>query len=305
MGQFSPAAINMIVLAVALILYGLVWYATRNMSRFAQVLARLSPVGLVIPAMIYVSALTTSMIGKETAKPAREPIIETAEKGRPMPRRSAPEAEPVESLQVRPAKRACPETEEQTGPEREAETKQTDWDVVPVFYGTDRDRADQAKRIAYGTGRAQRMELGRALVTVPKLHQVPTIERPFAIRVPLLQITLLEQAEDPKQHFTIQQISALTQEEFLALARERIGGSSASRIGADRARLQHRVRCRAYRTAQMAYDLQFDGASFLYSWPSASGLAGYTYDVRAPPEPSASSPVHRSGRKGKRRAQSA
>jgi esterase/lipase superfamily enzyme len=282
MGQFSPAAINMIVLAVALILYGLVWYATRNMSRFAQVLARLSPVGLVIPAMIYVSALTTSMIGKETAKPAREPIIETAEKGRPMPRRSAPEAEPVEKPAgpARTESEPAQKTEEQTGPEREAETKQTDWDVVPVFYGTDRDRADQAKRIAYGTGRAQRMELGRALVTVPKLHQVPTIERPFAIRVPLLQITLLEQAEDPKQHFTIQQISALTQEEFLALARERIGGSRGFK---DQALIfvhgyNTEFDAALYRTAQMAYDLQFDGASFLYSWPSASGLAGYTYD---------------------------
>ena len=128
MGQFSPAAINMIVLAVALILYGLVWYATRNMSRFAQVLARLSPVGLVIPAMIYVSALTTSMIGKETAKPAREPIIETAEKGRLMPRRSAPEAEPVEKPAgpARTDSEPAQKTEEQTGPEREAETKQTD-----------------------------------------------------------------------------------------------------------------------------------------------------------------------------------
>ena len=79
MGQFSPAAINIIVLAVALLLYGLVWYATRNMSRFAQVLARLSPVGLVIPAMVYVSALTTGMVGKEAAKPVQEPIVESSE----------------------------------------------------------------------------------------------------------------------------------------------------------------------------------------------------------------------------------
>ena len=46
--------------------------------------------------------------------------------------------------------------------------------------------------------RARRLELGRALVTVPKAHQVPNIERPFAIR--LFNITLYEQAEDPKQH---------------------------------------------------------------------------------------------------------
>ena len=68
-----------------------------------------------------------------------------------------------------------------------------------MFYGTDRDRADQSSRVAYGTARAQRMELGRALVTVPKLHQVPTIERPFAIRVPFFQITIFEQAEDPEK----------------------------------------------------------------------------------------------------------
>jgi esterase/lipase superfamily enzyme len=287
MGQFSPAAINIIVLAVALLLYGLVWYATRNMSRFAQVLARLSPVGLVIPAMVYVSALTTGMVGKEAAKPVQEPIVESSEKGRPIPRPSAPETEPVQKpagptrTEAEPAQKP----EAPGAPEREAqpeqtEVKKTDWDLVPVFYGTDRDRVDQSSRVAYGTARAQRMELGRALVTVPKLHQVPTIERPFAIRVPFFQITIFEQAEDPRRHFTIQQIAALTREEFLAQVRQRVGGSSAFK---DQALIfvhgyNTDFDSALYRTAQMAYDLQFDGASFLYSWPSASGLTGYTYD---------------------------
>ena len=287
MGQISPAAINIIVLAVALLLYGLVWFATRNMSRFAQVLARLSPVGLVIPAMIYVSALTSHMVGKEAARPVQEPIVESAEKGRPMPRTSAPDTEPAQKPAgpARPEAGPAQKSEEPPAPEREAESKdteakQTDWDIVPVFYGTDRDRADQATRVGYGTARAQRMEVGRALVTVPKLHQVPTIERPFAIRVPFFQITLFEQAEDPKKHFTIQQIAALSREEFIALARERVGGSSAFK---DQALIfvhgyNTDFDSALYRTAQMAYDLQFDGASFLYSWPSASGLTGYSYD---------------------------
>jgi esterase/lipase superfamily enzyme len=287
MGQFSPAAINIIVLAVALLLYGLVWFATRNMSRFAQVLARLSPVGLVIPAMIYVSALTSHMVGKEAARPVQKPIVESAEKGRPMPRTSAPETEPAQKPAgpARPEAGPAQKSEEPPAPEREAESKeteakQTDWDIVPVFYGTDRDRADQATRVGYGTARAQRMEVGRALVTVPKLHQVPTIERPFAIRVPFFQITLFEQAEDPKKHFTIQQIAALSREEFIALARERVGGSSAFK---DQALIfvhgyNTDFDSALYRTAQMAYDLQFDGASFLYSWPSASELTGYSYD---------------------------
>ena len=39
--------------------------------------------------------------------------------------------------------------------------EEKDFDVVPVFYGTDRDRNDSPKRIGYGSGRAQRLELGR------------------------------------------------------------------------------------------------------------------------------------------------
>ena len=161
------------------------------------------------------------------------------------------------------------------------EAPQADWDVVPVFYGTDRVRKDEPKRVAYTSDRARKLELGRALVTVPRTHQVPNIERPFAIRIPYINVTIYEQAEDPKQHFTIQELKALTREEFIALARER--DRRQRRLQGPgrgvRARLQHRASTtRSIRTAQMAYDLKFDGAAFLYSWPSGSGLAGYDYD---------------------------
>ncbi len=157
---------------------------------------------------------------------------------------------------------------------------ETDWDVVPVFYGTDRVHKDEPKRIAYTGERARRLELGRALVTVPKTHQVPNIERPFALRVPFTSIVIYEQAEDPKQHFTIREIKSLTREQFLALARERIGGSAAFKdqavvfVHGYNTTFDYAL----FRTAQMAYDLEFDGASFLYSWPSEAGLTGYGYD---------------------------
>jgi esterase/lipase superfamily enzyme len=151
---------------------------------------------------------------------------------------------------------------------------------VPVFYGTDRVRKEEPKRISYTTERARRLELGHALVTVPKSHQVPNIERPFALRIPYLEITIYEQAEDPKQHFTIKELKSLTREEFIALARQRVAGSRSFKdqavvfvhgynTGFDFA---------LFRTAQMAYDLKFDGASFLYSWPSGGGFFGYGYD---------------------------
>jgi len=50
MGELSPAAVNIAILAAGLVLYALIWYLTRGLPRFAKVLARLLPLGLVLPA---------------------------------------------------------------------------------------------------------------------------------------------------------------------------------------------------------------------------------------------------------------
>src|SRR5215468_2569885 len=55
MRELSPAAINIGILAGGLFLYALIWYLTRGLPRFAKVLARLLPLGLVLPAMILLS----------------------------------------------------------------------------------------------------------------------------------------------------------------------------------------------------------------------------------------------------------
>jgi esterase/lipase superfamily enzyme len=156
-----------------------------------------------------------------------------------------------------------------------------EWDVVPVFYGTDRNRRDiPGKRIAYGSDRAGRVELGRALVTVPKVHQVPKLERPWKVTIPYVDVTLYEEKEDPRRHFTIQELRTLSRGEALALVRERLAASAAYRNQA--LVLIHGYNSgfddALYRGAQVTYDLNFDGASFLYSWPSGSGLSQYLYD---------------------------
>jgi hypothetical protein len=101
-----------------------------------------------------------------------------------------------------------------------------DFDVVPVFFGTDREIEADPKRLVYNAERGRRLELGRAIVTVPKSHEVPMIERPWAIRIPYFDVTIYEEDEDPKEHFTIKEIKALTREEFLRLARERLAKSA-------------------------------------------------------------------------------
>ncbi len=122
--------------------------------------------------------------------------------------------------------------------------------------------------------------MGRALVTVPKAHQVPNVERPWAIKIPYTSVVLYQQDEDPKKHFTIQEIKALSKDELLALIRVRL---QASRSFQDQALVfvhgyNNRFDDALFRTAQIAYDLKYDGAPFLYSWPSGSGIAGYPLD---------------------------
>ena len=156
------------------------------------------------------------------------------------------------------------------------------WDVVPVYYGTDRVAEPLAQRASYGSGRAKRLEVGRALVTVPKRHEVPNVERPWVYRLPFTSIVISRGREDPKLHFTLKEVQAMTREAFLAAVRERLGLSQSYKNHAlvfvhgfntsfDNA---------LYRMAQITYDLKFDGAPFVYSWPSkgALGLSDYNYD---------------------------
>ncbi len=149
-----------------------------------------------------------------------------------------------------------------------------------MYFGTDRAEEANPKRLSYGSDRGHRLQLGRALVTVPKLHEVPQIERPWALRIPYFNVTIYEEAEDPNKHFTMQEIKKLTKDDLLKMVRARLATSSRFKdqalvfVHGYNTAFDNAV----YRTAQIAYDLKFDGAPFLYSWPSGGAVASYTYD---------------------------
>ena len=153
---------------------------------------------------------------------------------------------------------------------------------MPVYYGTDRARSTEQPRIDYGSDRNRQLQLGQALVTVPKSHQVPNVERPWVYTIPFTNIVIWREAEDPKRHFTMKEIRELTQAEFVELVRKRLEESKEYK---DHALVfvhgfNTSFDFAVYRTAQIAYDLKFDGAPFLYSWPSKGqfGVQDYSYD---------------------------
>jgi esterase/lipase superfamily enzyme len=357
MAELWSAHAEIAIVVAAGLVYGFIWFATRSLSRLAKIMARVAPLGLVIPVMLYLSGTVQTRKpvtagapasaersdggSRREAEVAQAPGAEearaTAERqaaearrrmeaerqaqaARAMEERRREEAEsraaraapphaaapapsagapptpppPASAPSDRPtpraaspsptgtrsAKSAPPSPPAQSPPPGAPSQPERDWDLVPVFYGTDRVRKDEPRRIAYAAERARRLQLGQALVTVPKSHQVPNIERPFAIRIPYINVTIYEQAEDPKRHFTIREIRELTREEFIALARQRVDGGDSFKdqavvfVHGYNTEFDYAL----FRAAQMAYDLKFDGASFVYSWPSGGGVISYYYD---------------------------
>lgn len=313
--ELSPVATLALIACAALVLYGVAWWLTRRISRRVRVVTR-SALALVIGAAIGAGLLFTAQLTlDEAASPdrridqqaeieraAREQQLarEKVEEGRqmrrlreseraarsraPASRRAAERPSPGGS---RPAggdraPRDAPKTRSAEQPPAAFPPDDSDWDVVPVFYGTDRTRLPDREPVDYGSNRGKRLQLGHALVTVPKSHQVPEIERPWVYRIPFTQIVIWEEEEDPKRHFTIKEIREMGSQELIELVRKRLEESKDYEnhalvfVHGFNTSFQFAV----FRTAQIAYDLKFDGAAFLYSWPSKGGLGvqDYSYD---------------------------
>jgi esterase/lipase superfamily enzyme len=310
--ELSPPLAGVAVLAVAGCLYIAIWLATRGLGAGVRALARTLPVLAIVPGLVYLSVTLSN--AREEAEDGPAPAARSSPAKRSSPKPPAAEAKTAavpSSDRVEAADNTAAADAAATGRSVEAAeagqagaaaavaaattpAEKAEWDVVPVLYGTDRLRENDPKaarktfktapkaikRISYGAERARRLELGRALVTVPVAHKVPSIERPFALRVPYFNVVLYEAAEDPKRHFTVKELQVLPRDRFLALARARLGGSRGFKdhalvlVHGFNTGFDHAL----YRAAQIAYDLQFDGAVFLYSWPAGGGVLGYARD---------------------------
>ena len=142
-----------------------------------------------------------------------------------------------------------------------------DYAVVRVFYGTDRATTGRGEpELRYGTVRGP-LELGTVDVSIPRDHRMGEVERPSIWR--------LEFSEDASKHVTLPAIEHLGADAFSFRLRERaqdkelfvfIHGYNNSFAEAAR------------RSGQLAYDLGFQGAAAMYSWPSKESVFGYAAD---------------------------
>jgi len=143
--------------------------------------------------------------------------------------------------------------------------------IVPVFYATDRNRITDAP-LAYGGERepAKRLHLGRIDVSVPRDHHSGNVERPTIWTF---------WREDPDKHFVIVKATEQGYDQFYAQVREVVGHSTRKEAFVFVHGFNVTFESAVYRTAQIAYDLAFDGAPILYSWPSVGAATGYPVDA--------------------------
>nr|WP_225583420.1 alpha/beta hydrolase [Pseudoxanthomonas sp. PXM02] len=122
----------------------------------------------------------------------------------------------------------------------------------------------------FTAGLARALSYGTARISIPKSHVAGELESP--------RWYLLEFKEDPRQHVILQDVARLAQAPFFARLHGRVEESRGSNAFVFVHGYNVSFRDAARRTAQLAYDLRFDGAPVFYSWPSQAALAGYFTD---------------------------
>lgn len=121
----------------------------------------------------------------------------------------------------------------------------------------------------YGGARGE-LKFGTCEVSIPKDHQVGRVEAPSLMR--------LEFQADPEKHVKLLAVDELPEQQFFDRLRQRVSDSAVKQafvfVHGYNVSFDDAVR----RTAQLAFDLNFDGAPICYSWPSQAEYLGYSTD---------------------------
>lgn len=162
-------------------------------------------------------------------------------------------------------------------PEQKQKVKQP---LVKVFFATDRNPSGSKGPSNYFGHHfyeeADNLYTGFVTVSIPPVHKEGKVERPF-------KWWIIEFSEDPKKHVVLTDLKVVRGNDFYGALRTEYDRRETEKRSAlvfihgfnvpfDQA---------AYNTAQIAYDLDFDGVPMMYSWPSQGSLLAYDGDQEA------------------------
>jgi esterase/lipase superfamily enzyme len=147
--------------------------------------------------------------------------------------------------------------------------------TVRVFYGTNRATSGDPKPAAYyGKARGE-LQYGYLDVTIPQTHQQAELET----QPRWMEYTFSTSQAEMRSHYVLlDKIAPLSKEDFARALKTQIGGAPSKDVFIFVHGFNNTFEDAARRTAQLAYDLDFDGTPLLYSWPSQGSAADYTID---------------------------
>ena len=136
---------------------------------------------------------------------------------------------------------------------------------VKVLYATNRERMGDS----YGSAYEPALKYGVQTVTIPSSHSIGEIERPDKF----LFVTF---EESPDKHVVIRTRQELGLTEFRTFLENEAAEEKSALLFVHGFNVVFDDAIR--RTAQLAYDLGFEGAPILFSWPSDGNIKSYLSD---------------------------
>ena len=139
--------------------------------------------------------------------------------------------------------------------------------TMQVYYGTDRQySANKPPAETFGEARAgkEKVSLGFVEVSIPVNHKYGNIELPSVFSVMM--------TPDPDEYIVVKSITQLNSDVFFKSLANRVSRSPKKDMFVFIHGYNNTFEEAAQRTAQLAFDLKFPGASVFYSWPSETLL---------------------------------
>ncbi len=148
-----------------------------------------------------------------------------------------------------------------------------DFTTVKIWYATDRARSGSDNPAEFYSGERGDgdLELGTATVSIPPHHVPGRIERP--------SIWTFDFREDPEKHVVLQSVKPENPDDFYGQMHDQLAqtGSDSAFVFVHGFNVPFSEA--AQRTAQMAFDMNFEGVPILFSWPSRASVLSYISDT--------------------------
>jgi len=144
---------------------------------------------------------------------------------------------------------------------------------VKVFYATDRLPTGKTEpAFFYGSDRGpdNRFALGTCDVSIPRDHRIGQLESP--------KFWKLQFRQDPGRDVVLLSVTPSPEADFYRDLSASVGASSEKKAFVFVHGYDVSFEDAARRTAQLAYDLRFQGVPLFYSWPSRDAILDYAAD---------------------------